>query len=70
MRRSDVALMCLQMVANLTAGMVERLQLYQAKNKQLPDRILIFRDGVSEVRLSLSLDGPKRVKGEPCAGTI
>ena len=57
MGRSDVALMCLQMVANLTVGMVEWLQLYQAKNKQLPERILIFRDGVSEVRLSL--DGPR-----------
>ena len=37
------------MVANLTAGMIERLQLYQAKNKRLPERILIYRDGVSEV---------------------
>lgn len=39
------------MVANLTAGMIERLQLYQAKNKRLPERILVYRDGVSEVRL-------------------
>ena len=37
------------MVANLTAGMIERLQLYQVKNKRLPERILIYRDGVSEV---------------------
>ena len=43
------------MVANLTAGMIERLQLYQAKNKRLPERILIYRDGVSEVDLSSTL---------------
>lgn len=30
--------------------MIERLQLYQKKNGgKLPDRILIYRDGVSEV---------------------
>ena len=29
--------------------MVERLQAYQKKNKALPERIFVFRDGVSEV---------------------
>lgn len=37
------------MVQELTTLMVERLQSYERKNRQLPDRIIIFRDGVSEV---------------------
>lgn len=37
------------MVQGLTAAMVERLTLYEKKNRVLPDRIMIYRDGVSEV---------------------
>jgi len=29
--------------------MVERLLLYEKKNRKLPERIFVFRDGVSEV---------------------
>lgn len=32
--------------------LVERLLLYEKKNKVLPERIFVFRDGVSEVSLS------------------
>ncbi|KZT01938.1 argonaute-like protein [Laetiporus sulphureus 93-53] len=39
-----------EMVENLSAMMIERLQLWQKKNKSLPDRVIIFRDGVSEAR--------------------
>ncbi|KZT65512.1 Piwi-domain-containing protein [Daedalea quercina L-15889] len=44
-----------EMVANLTAALIERLQLYQTKNKRLPERILIYRDGVSEGQYDLVL---------------
>ena len=37
------------MVTNLAKMMVERLTLYKTKNKNLPRRILVYRDGVSEV---------------------
>ena len=30
--------------------LVERFQVYEKHNKKLPDRVFIFRDGVSEVR--------------------
>ncbi|PCH34807.1 Piwi-domain-containing protein [Wolfiporia cocos MD-104 SS10] len=43
------------MVENLTEMMIERLQVYRQKNKALPDRILIFRDGVSEGQYDLVL---------------
>ena len=39
-----------QMVEGLTQMTIERLQLYLKKNKRLPDRIIVYRDGVSEVR--------------------
>lgn len=29
--------------------LIERLQVYEKKNKALPDRIIVYRDGVSEV---------------------
>ena len=29
--------------------MIERLQLFRKHSKSLPDRVLVFRDGVSEV---------------------
>ena len=38
------------MVESLAQMTIERLQLYQKKNKRLPDRIIVYRDGVSEVR--------------------
>lgn len=38
------------MVEGLTQMTIERLQLYQKKNGgKLPERIFVFRDGVSEV---------------------
>lgn len=37
-----------EMVSNLDRMLRERLHLYQRTNKKLPDRILIYRDGVSE----------------------
>ncbi|KAJ3879731.1 argonaute-like protein [Lentinula edodes] len=37
-----------EMLDELTDMMVERLQCYQTKNKALPERVFVFRDGVSE----------------------
>ena len=37
------------MVQELSKLMVERLQAYQKKMGQLPERIIVYRDGVSEV---------------------
>ena len=38
------------MVTNLKNMMVDRLKLFQKKNSgKLPERIMVFRDGVSEV---------------------
>lgn len=37
------------MITNLTEMMKERLDLYKEKNKMLPKRVLVYRDGVSEV---------------------
>lgn len=34
--------------------LVERLQVYERKNKLLPDRIFVYRDGVSEVSIHSS----------------
>jgi hypothetical protein len=34
--------------------MIERLQAFRRRSKVLPKRIIVFRDGVSEVRLCLS----------------
>ena len=40
------------MVQNLAQMTVERLQAFQRRNKNvLPERIIIYRDGVSEVCL-------------------
>jgi hypothetical protein len=41
-----------QMLDELTEMMIERLLLYEKKNKALPRRIFVFRDGVSEVKPS------------------
>ena len=41
------------MVTELETMMVERLQLYRSRNGgALPARVLVYRDGVSEVGLS------------------
>ena len=40
----------LQGIAELADMMIERLQAFRARGKVLPERIFIFRDGVSEVR--------------------
>ncbi|KAF8513192.1 Piwi domain-containing protein [Gautieria morchelliformis] len=37
-----------EMIDDLSPMMVERLQLFKEKRKRLPDRIVVFRDGVSE----------------------
>ena len=44
-----------QMVESLTQMTIERLQLYRKKNRSLPERIIVYRDGVSEVRVSFFL---------------
>lgn len=42
------------MVTNLDKMMISRLDLFKARNKNLlPQRVLIYRDGVSEVSVSL-----------------
>lgn len=38
------------MITNLKEMMIERLTLFKSKNRKLPERILVYRDGVSEVR--------------------
>lgn len=43
------------MISDLDEMMVERLQLWQKRNKNLlPERVFMFRDGVSEVRIGLA----------------
>ncbi len=38
------------MVTNLAPMMVERLELFKKRNRnKLPDRVIVYRDGVSEV---------------------
>ena len=37
-----------QMIQNFTGMMIERLKLYEGRNKSLPERVILFRDGVSE----------------------
>ena len=38
------------MITDLEDMMFERLKVFQSKNDQcLPDRVLVYRDGVSEV---------------------
>lgn len=39
------------MIQDLTEMMVERLQAYKAASKNLPKRVIVYRDGVSEVRV-------------------
>lgn len=40
------------MITGLRDLMVQRLDAYQAKSRRLPSRILVYRDGVSEVSLN------------------
>ncbi|OBZ72736.1 Protein argonaute 1B [Grifola frondosa] len=44
-----------EMVESLTPMTIERLQLYEKKNRRLPDRVVVFRDGVSEGQYKLVL---------------
>lgn len=39
------------MVEKLTAMTIERLEVYRKKNTRLPDRVFVYRDGVSEVSI-------------------
>ena len=41
-----------QMVQELTDMMKSRLVLFERRNKILPARVIVFRDGVSDVRAS------------------
>ena len=43
------------MITDLTEMMVERLQAFKAASKVLPTRVIVYRDGVSEVGNLVSL---------------
>ncbi|KAF2420279.1 Piwi-domain-containing protein [Tothia fuscella] len=45
-----------EMVEGLTGLMKDRLEVFRAKNKQLPKKIIVYRDGVSEGQFSLVLN--------------
>jgi eukaryotic translation initiation factor 2C len=45
-----------EMVQGLTEMMLERLELWRKINRNLPSKIIIFRDGVSEGQYNLVLD--------------
>ncbi|KAF9011911.1 argonaute-like protein [Cyathus striatus] len=45
-----------EMVTNLSGMMHERLSLFLNKNRFLPERILVYRDGVSEGQFSIVLE--------------
>ena len=47
------------MVTDLAEMMVERLKLFQEKSRILPKRILVYRDGVSEVDYSHRITTPR-----------
>lgn len=38
-----------QMVTNLKDMMLERLEAFRKRSKKYPERVLVYRDGVSEV---------------------
>jgi eukaryotic translation initiation factor 2C len=44
-----------QMIEDMKEMMIERLQLYKKKNKALPQRVIFYRDGVSEGQFDLVL---------------
>ena len=46
----------LQMITDLKSIMEERLKVYQSKKRNLPSRIIIYRDGVSEGQFNLVVD--------------
>ncbi|KAG2753631.1 Piwi-domain-containing protein [Suillus brevipes Sb2] len=45
-----------EMITDLTSMMIERLRFYAEKNKALPDRIFVYRDGVSEGQFDTVLE--------------
>ncbi|KAG2050097.1 Piwi-domain-containing protein [Suillus hirtellus] len=45
-----------EMITDLTAMMIERLMFYEKKNRSLPDRVFVYRDGVSEGQFNTVLD--------------
>ncbi|KAG0701847.1 Piwi domain-containing protein [Suillus ampliporus] len=44
-----------EMITDLTAMMIERLMFYKEKNRTLPDRIFIYREGVCESQFNIML---------------
>ncbi|KZT18189.1 Piwi-domain-containing protein [Neolentinus lepideus HHB14362 ss-1] len=42
-----------EMIQELQDMMIERLKLYEKRNRRLPDRVIVFRDGVSEGQYDL-----------------
>lgn len=48
------------MITNLASMMVERLNSFKLRSKKLPDRVLVYRDGVSEVSTHFSLNYHRR----------
>lgn len=55
------------MVSTLEIMMQERLNLWIAKNKRGPDKILIYRDGVSEGQYKVVLEDELKQIREACS---
>jgi len=47
------------MLDELRDMLVERLLFYEKKNRALPARIIVYRDGVSEVSSSIFISNPE-----------
>ena len=45
------------MITDLAAMMVERLTAFKNKSKVLPTRVIVYRDGVSEVSVMMPFSG-------------
>ncbi|KAG2037118.1 Piwi domain-containing protein [Suillus americanus] len=45
-----------EMITDLTAMMIERLVFYNQKNRTLPDRVFVYREGVSENKINTVLE--------------
>ncbi|KAG2357054.1 Piwi-domain-containing protein [Suillus spraguei] len=45
-----------EMITDLTSMMIERLMFYAEKNQTLPDRVFVYRDGVSEGQFDTVLE--------------
>ncbi|KAF8907085.1 argonaute-like protein [Gymnopilus junonius] len=45
-----------EMLDELSDMLIERLQVYEKKNKTLPDRVIVYRDGVSEGQFDTVLE--------------